>query len=77
MKPVVDRLQTEYADRIDFYVYGEVNSDPAGSQLANDHGVTAIPTMMIVASDGTETSRIVGARPESEMRAQLDAALIE
>ena len=73
MKPVVDRLQGEYSGKVDFFVYGEVNSDPAASEVANQHGVTAIPTMMFVAADGSELDRIVGSRPESDLRARLDA----
>ncbi|PKQ30127.1 MAG: hypothetical protein CVT60_01675 [Actinobacteria bacterium HGW-Actinobacteria-10] len=75
MKPVVDRLRAEYGSKLDFYVYDEVNSDPIGSQSANEHGVTAIPTMMVVAPDGTELDRLVGGRSEQDLKSRFDAAL--
>lgn len=74
MKPVVDGLQQEYADRIAFEVYEDVDADAAGSALASAHGVSAVPTMMLVAPDGTEVERWVGARPADELRRAFDAA---
>lgn len=74
MKPVVDRLSPDYAGTVDFFVYAEVNSEPESGAFANEHGVRAIPTMVIVSADGEELDRIIGAVPESELRAKLDAA---
>lgn len=74
MRPVVDRLSPEYAGAIDFYVYAELSTDADSSAFANEHGVSAIPTMVIVSADGEELDRIIGAIPESELRSRLDAA---
>ena len=73
MEPVVDGLQQEYAGRIDFQVFKDVNTDEAGSALAADHGVRAVPTMMLVSPEGTEIERWVGARSADELRSAFDA----
>jgi len=74
---VVDRLEPEYEGRVEFKVFGEVNSDRASSELAGQHGVTAIPTMMIVAADGTEIDRHLGGIDEAGLREFVDQALAE
>ncbi len=74
MKPVVDRLEQEYSGAIDFYVYPDVNADAEVGQLADAHGISAVPTMVLVAKDGTEIDRIVGSLSESDFRARLDQA---
>lgn len=75
MKPVVDGLQQEYAGRVAFEVYEDVDADDEGSGLAAAHGVRAVPTMMLVSPDGTEVERWVGARPADELRRAFDAAV--
>lgn len=74
MKPVVDGLQQEYAGRITFAVYEDVDADAEGSALADAHGVSAVPTMMLVSPDGAEVERWVGARPADELRQAFDEA---
>lgn len=74
MKPVVDRLTPEYADAMEFYVYPELSADPKASAFADEHGIRAIPTMVIVSAEGEELDRIIGAVPEAELRSRLDAA---
>lgn len=69
MEPVVDGLRAEYDGRVDFVVFKNVNDDPDGATLARTHGVTAVPTMMLVDPDGSERQRWVGARPVDELRA--------
>lgn len=75
MKPVVDRLKAEYEGRIDFRIYGRVNSDRASGQFANQHGVAAIPTMVLVAPDGTERGRLIGAVDEDALRTFLEEGI--
>jgi len=75
MKPVVDGLQSEYAGRIDFEVFADLNSDRAGSVLARGQGVTAVPTMALVAPGGAELSRWVGSQPAEELKAEFDESL--
>jgi hypothetical protein len=77
MKPVVDRLETEYAARIDFVVYGDVNVNAEIGSFARQQGVTVVPTMMTVTPDGAEADRVIGSIAEADLRARLDALLGE
>ncbi len=72
MKPVVDRLNGDYAGSVDFLVYADVNSDPEASEFASRQQVNAIPTMMLVSADGTEIARWVGGQSEVSLRQALD-----
>jgi thioredoxin-like negative regulator of GroEL len=74
MKPVVDRLSREYAGKVDFVVYGDVNADQAVSRFSSTQGVRVVPTMVLVDSQGREAKRILGSVPEAELRQALDAA---
>jgi len=74
MKPVVDRLAGEYSGTVEFIVYADTSSDTGAGELANEHGITAVPTMVLVAPDGTEVDRIVGSLPEAELREKLSEA---
>jgi thioredoxin-related protein len=74
MKPVVDRLRASYKDRIDFQVYEQIDISDDGRGLADTHGVTAVPTMMLVAPDGTEVTRWVGGVPEDALIVAFDGA---
>lgn len=66
--PVVDGVKAEYEGVVDFAVYRKVNSDSSAGQLASSHGVSAIPTMVLVAPDGTEIDRLVGGTDEAGLR---------
>ena len=65
VSPIVDEIA---AERIDITV-GKVNVDDENA-LAMKYGVMSIPTL-IVFKDGTETARIVGARPKAAILAEL------
>lgn len=60
---------------MEFYVYREVNSNPEAGEYAAKKGVAAIPTTVLVSSDGTEQQRIIGSVPESEFRAAIERVL--
>ncbi len=77
MKPVVDRLSQEYKDKLDFFVYADLNSYPTGADFATQHSVSAVPTMVFVSKDGHELTRVVGAQPESTMRQLMDQAVAQ
>ena len=72
---MVDGLQQEYAGRIAFEVFKDVNTDAKGSGLADDHGVRAVPTMMLVSPEGTEIERWVGTRSADDLRRAFDDAV--
>jgi thioredoxin-like negative regulator of GroEL len=75
MRPVVNGLQSEYADKVDFVVYSAVNTDASSGEIADKHMVTTIPSMMIVAPDGSELDRIEGATDAATLRALIDKSL--
>lgn len=71
MKPVVDGLAKEYEGRIEFRLYN-VESDQEGVALANQMGVTAVPTFVFVNSDGITAGTKIGTVAVQDMRAELD-----
>jgi hypothetical protein len=73
MEPVVDGLQQEFVGRMEFRIHKNVNDDAVGSKLASKHGVSAVPTMMLVSPSGTEIERWVGATSADELRRAFDA----
>lgn len=75
MKPVVDRLRERFGEQIDFTVYAEVNDDAEAGRFADSHGVTGIPAMMLVSSDGTELQRWLGSRPEDVLAEAMEDAV--
>jgi len=75
MKPVVDGLETQYGDRIEFKVYAEADKDAAASEFAEDKDVRYVPTMMLVSPEGREMNRWVGEQAEPSLSAAFDAAL--
>ncbi len=75
MKPVVDGLRSTYRDKIDFMVYANLDGDRAASDFARRQRVTAVPTSMLVAPDGTELRRWVGAVSNEELGTAFERAL--
>ena len=72
MKPVLAKLETEYAGKIDFY---RVDVDHA-TDLAVAHNVSSIPTLLLF-REGNQRRRLVGAQPEKTLRQHLDALLAD
>lgn len=72
MKPVVDGLQKEYDGKVEFRLYN-VEKDQAGVELANELGVTAVPTFLFVNSDGVQAGTQIGSASAEDMRTKLDA----
>lgn len=75
MEPVVDGLRQGYAERVDFMLYSELDKDSAASGFASGQGISVVPTTVLVARDGTEIKRWIGARTDNEFRAELEGAL--
>lgn len=73
MKPVVDRLQKEYAGKVAVKVLMTDSGGAEMEQLASTFGVQYVPTFVFVDSKGTKTDTVVGETPEDTMRSKLDA----
>lgn len=73
MKPVVDRLRTAYAGKVDIKRMSLDGDDPEAERLATVAGVQYVPTFLFVDSQGVQKGLIVGETPEAELRSRLDA----
>ncbi len=72
MKPLVEGLEKEYGDTVEFRLYN-VEEDKAGIAIADQLGVQYVPTFVFVTKDGVVSSKIVGEQTEEAMRAGLEA----
>jgi thioredoxin-like negative regulator of GroEL len=73
MKPVVDGLKKEYQGKVDIVRIDANTASGKEAQLANQFGVTAVPTFVFLNSDGTVANKIIGGAEAAAMRTQLDA----
>ena len=73
MKPVVDGLQQQYKGKVDFIRLNTDKLDSAQTQLANQYGVTVIPTFVFLNKDGSIAKKVVGEMKADALRAQLDS----
>ncbi|WP_433206868.1 thioredoxin [Dactylosporangium sp. CS-047395] len=70
LAPLLDELAAEYAGRARIV---KLNADD-NPVTARTYGVMSMPTLAVF-SGGAVVSQVVGARPKSRLREQLDAAL--
>ena len=70
LAPILAQLETEYAGRVEV-VAVDVDDHP---DLAQEHGVRAMPTVVVVRS-GREVGRVVGARSRAFFAGVIDRAL--
>jgi thioredoxin-related protein len=73
MRPVVDRLRTQYAGRVDIKEMNLSRGDASVEALADTFGVEYVPTFVFVDRDGTVRASVVGEMSEDAMRAKLDS----
>lgn len=71
MRPLVERLEKEYGDKVDFRLLN-VETDQEGVELANSMGVQYVPTFVFVNADGVVSDNLVGGISEEQMRASLE-----
>lgn len=70
VEPIMDKLASEFEGRV---VAGKINVDEQ-SELANQFKVMSIPSIFIL-KNGNVVERMVGARPEKELRSLLEKHL--
>lgn len=68
--PVVEELAEDYDGQIGFV---KVNVDDC-PQVASQYGIMSIPTLILF-KDGKPVSNVVGFRPKSELKKNIDEAL--
>ena len=66
LAPILDALAKSTAGKV---AIAKVNVDAAG-ELARDHRVRSIPTLLVL-KDGEVVTRIVGVRSENDLTAEL------
>ncbi len=74
MKPVVDRLQARYSGKVDLYLYAEADKNQEAQGFAMEHGITSVPTLVVVDAAGTEIERFSGTTPERTVANALEKA---
>ena len=72
MKPLVEGLEKQYGDKIEFRRLN-VETDQQAIELANQMGVTAVPTFVFVNSDGVQAGTKIGGATAEDLKAQIDA----
>jgi thioredoxin 1 len=68
--PIVEELGGEYAGRVKF---GKLNVDD-NPLIAQNYGVTSIPTLMIF-KNGEVAEQIIGAHPKNRLKQVIDKVL--
>ncbi len=73
MKPLVERLEKEYAGKVEFRRYVD-SGDRVGDKLSLLFNVQYVPTFVFVNADGSVSGQpIVGEAGEGVLRQRLDA----
>ena len=73
MKPLVERLKTEYAGKVEFRRYVD-SGDPVGDELSREFNVEYFPTFLFVNANGTVSGQpVIGGVGEDVLRQKLDA----
>ncbi len=71
MKPVVDRLETEYEGKL---IFIRLNiQEKAGMELAPLYDFQYTPTFIFFDEQGNELWRTIGSLDEARLRAEMDA----
>ena len=68
--PVVEELAEEYEGKVGFAKL-DVDQNP---KTASKYGIMSIPTLIIF-KNGKPVSHVVGFRPKTELKRELDAAI--
>ncbi|NTU70475.1 MAG: thioredoxin family protein [Coriobacteriia bacterium] len=72
MKPLVEGLEKQYSDKVEFRRLN-VETDQAAIELANKMGVQYVPTFVFANSNGIVSKNIVGAMTQENMKTSIEA----
>lgn len=73
MKPIVDGIEQQYADKL---VFKRINADEGdGPAIMRQYRVLGHPTVLLFDQNGQETERIIGPQPTEKVAAALDKLL--
>jgi thioredoxin 1 len=68
---VIERLADQYAGRVKV---GKLNTDD-NQDIAVNFGISSIPTLLFFKGSDQPRDRLVGVRPEAELKKMLDRLL--
>ena len=69
MQPSLDRLKTEYGDKVEIVFYDAWYS-VSGASMASKHNATSIPTLIFLNADGKVVGRLEGLQPYENLVAK-------
>ena len=73
MQPIVDGLETEYRESVEFT---QINaSTPGGLEIFNSYGLFGHPSYLILDDTGKVLWQSVGELPEEDIQSVLETAL--
>ena len=73
MKPVVDRLEKDYAGKVDVKRMPTDTGDPEVARLATLFKIQYVPTFVFVDASGVQKDLLIGQVDEATLRQKLDA----
>jgi thioredoxin 1 len=68
LTPVIERLADQYAGRVKV---GKLNTDD-NQDIAVNFGISSIPTLLFFKGGDQPRDRLVGVRPEADLKKMLD-----
>jgi thioredoxin 1 len=71
LTPVIERLADQYAGRVKV---GKLNTDD-NQDIAVNFGISSIPTLLFFKGGEQPRDRLVGVRPEADLKKMLDRLL--
>lgn len=71
MEPIMEQLQEEYGDRVDFKAYNGMTE----RGKADQYGVSAYPTFIFISEEGTIEAKVIGQVSMEVMRGNIEALL--
>ena len=71
LTPVIERLADQYAGRVKV---GKLNTDD-NQDIAVNFGISSIPTLLFFKGSDQPRDKVVGVRPEADLKRMLDRLL--
>ena len=72
MKPLVEGLEKQYGDKVEFRRVNVDGSDATALALADKVGVQYVPTFLYATKDRVITATVVGEQTTDQLKAGLD-----
>jgi len=73
MKPLVEGLEKQYGNAVEFRRLNVGGTDQAAMAVADKLGVQYVPTFVYATKDGVVTKTVVGEQTVDQLKAGLDS----